>query len=178
MSAALISLALQAGAPLVRDILSKRIGAENTELAEGVVGLIARRAGVSVDALPQLAESDPDTVKKAIVEVDSAQAPGMVALYAQEMEFANATLHSDQDGRAWKSAWRPAGMYLIGFLWLWNVVILHVTNAIAKVALPPMPFEQLLQLSGLYFGLYMGGHTVKDVVSKLATRISGNGGAA
>lgn len=178
MSAALISLAMQAGAPLVRDILSKRIGAENAELAEGVVGLIARRAGVSVDVLPQLADTDPAKVMEAIVDVDGAQAPGMVALYAQEMEFANATLQADQDGPAWKSAWRPAGMYLIGFLWLWNVVILHIANAIARTALPPMPFEQLMQLSGLYFGLYMGGHTIKDAIEKWVGRGSGNGGAA
>ncbi|WP_323790114.1 hypothetical protein [Thalassovita sp.] len=170
MSAALISLALQAGAPLVRDILSQRIGAQNAELAEGVVGLIARRAGVSVGELPEIAKSNPDSVIDAIADVEVQHAPGMVALYAQEVEFAQATLQADQNGAPWTSAWRPAGMYLIGFLWLWNVVILHVVNAIAKIALPPVPFEQLLQLSGLYFGLYMGGHTVKDVITKWAAR--------
>jgi hypothetical protein len=59
-------------------------------------------------------------------------------------------------------------MYLIGLLWIWNVIVLHVLNASLKIALPPMPFEQLMQLSGLYFGLYMGGHTIKDMVGKWA----------
>lgn len=178
MSAALISLAMQAGAPIVRDILSKRIGAQNTQLAEEVLGLIARRAGVDTGALSDLTMTSPERVTKAIVEIENEDAPEMIALYAQELEFAQAALAADQDGSSWKSAWRPAGMYLIGFLWLWNVVILHITNAIAKTALPPVPFEQLLQLSGLYFGLYMGGHTVKDVIAKWAARAPGKGGAA
>ncbi len=168
MSAALISLAVQAGAPLIRDILSKRIGAENTELAEGVLGLVANRAGVSVDHLPQKAHIDPGSVRDAIVGVEADEVPGLLAIYAQDMEFAQATLAADQNGAAWKSAWRPAGMYVIGFLWLWNVVLLHVINAVFKIALPPMPFEQLFQLTALFSGLYMGGHTAKDVAEKVA----------
>lgn len=179
MSAALISLAMQAGAPLVRDILSKRIGAQNTQLAENVLELVARRMGLeNTTALPELAISEPEDVIKAIADVEQTEAPGLIAVFAQELEFAQATLDADQDGGAWKSAWRPAGMYLIGFLWLWNVVILHVINAMVKTALPPVPFEQLLQLSGLYFGLYMGGHTIKDVITKWAARAPGKGGAA
>lgn len=178
MSAALISLAMQAGAPIVRDILSKRIGAQNTQLAEEVLGLIARRAGVTVQDLPDMASTKSDDIVEAIAEVEVGDAPGLLAIYAQEIEFAQAALDADQGRSAWSSAWRPAGMYLIGFLWLWNVVILHVTNAICKTALPPVPFEQLLQLSGLYFGLYMGGHTIKDVIAKWATRAPGKGDGA
>jgi len=168
MSAALISLALQAGAPLVRDILSKRLGAKNTELAEGVLGLIATRAGVNADELLDLANTKPEAVTEAIVGVEVDEVPGLLAIYAQDMEFAQVALAADQNGAAWKSAWRPASMYLIGFLWLWNVVLLHVINAVFKIALPLMPFEQLFQLTVLISGLYMGGHTVKDVVGKVA----------
>lgn len=168
MSAALISLALQAGAPLVRDILSKRLGAKNTELAEGVLGLIATRAGVNADELLDLANTKPEAVTEAIVGVEVDEVPGLLAIYAQDMEFAQVALAADQNGAAWKSAWRPAGMYVIGFLWLWNVVLLHVINAVFKIALPPMPFEQLFQLTALFSGLYMGGHTAKDVAEKVA----------
>lgn len=168
MSAALISLALQAGAPLVRDILSKRLGAKNTELAEGVLGLIATRAGVNADELLDLANTKPEAVTEAIVGVEVDEVPGLLAIYAQDMEFAQVALAADQNGAAWKSAWRPAGMYVIGFLWLWNVVLLHVINAVFKIALPPMPFEQLFQLTALFSGLYMGGHTAKDVAGKVA----------
>jgi hypothetical protein len=57
-------------------------------------------------------------------------------------------------------------MYLLGFFWTWNIVLLHVANAIWKVALPPVPFDQLLALTGIFMALYMGGHTLKDVASK------------
>ena len=77
-----------------------------------------------------------------------------------------ATLAAEQDEPLWARMWRPGGMYLIGFLWLWNAVILHVANAIFKIALPPMPWDILMGLSSLYFALYMGGHTVKDLVGK------------
>jgi hypothetical protein len=30
-----------------------------------------------------------------------------------------------------------------------------------------MPFEHLMGISALYMGLYMGGHTIKDVAGKL-----------
>jgi hypothetical protein len=50
------------------------------------------------------------------------------------------------------------------------VMLLHVANAIWKIALPPMPWDQLIYFSGLYMGLYMGGHTVKDVVAKMVSR--------
>ena len=67
-------------------------------------------------------------------------------------------------------AWRPGGMYLIGFLWLWNTVIINISNAALGTEFWPMEFERLIQLSGLYFGLYMGGHTVKDVISKWSAK--------
>ena len=38
----------------------------------------------------------------------------------------------------------------------------------AGLALPPVPFEQLFQLTALFSGLYMGGHTAKDVAGKVA----------
>lgn len=176
MSAALISLAMTVGAPLVRDILTKRIGAGNARLAEDVISLIAERAGVAPADLDRQIADHPQTVQDAISDVEMSKAPELVALYASELEFATTALEADQRGAGWKSAWRPAGMYMIGFLWLWNVVILHGINALAKTALPPVPFEQLLQLSALYFALYMGGHTVKDVVGKWATRNPGRGG--
>jgi hypothetical protein len=53
-------------------------------------------------------------------------------------------------------------MYMIGLLWLWNVIVLHSLNAIFKISLPQIDLVILLQLSGLYMGLYMGGHTLKD----------------
>lgn len=166
MTAPLIALAVQIGAPMIRAALERRLG-ENGKLAAAVTDAIARRIGADPAALPALAETEPGRVIEAMREVER-EAPEMVRLYLAEAEAAAAMARSEETDPVWMRAWRPGGMYLIGFLWLWNAVILHVANAVAKIALPPMPFEQLIQLSGLYFGLYMGGHTIKDLVTKWA----------
>lgn len=95
-----------------------------------------------------------------------AEMPEKIALYAAELEARSALFErEDADGR-FSRWWRPAGMYLILFFWAWNIVLLHVFNAIWKIALPPVDFWVLLQFSALYMSLYMGGHTVKAVMAR------------
>lgn len=160
----LIALAGKIGLPILSQILSRRLGT-GPQLTEDVLRAVAARAGVPVGDLDALAESDPTIIGDALREVER-QSPELVALYATGLEKQFALLAAEQEEGGWRSGWRPAGMYLIGFLWLWNVVVLHVCNAIWKIALPPMDFGVLIQISGLYMGLYMGGHTVKDLAEK------------
>ena len=94
------------------------------------------------------------------------QSPELVALYAAGLEYQTAMMQAEQTEPLWQRAWRPAGMYLIGFLWFWNIVALHVANAVWKIALPQTPYDVLIQLTGIYAGLYMGGHTIKDLAEK------------
>ena len=162
---ALIALAAQVGLPIIEKVLNKKLGDQNGALAASVIKAIADRAGTPLDDLPNMAEKTPGRVIEAMRQVEAA-APEMLAAYDRDLQLQLAALAAEQDDPAWMRAWRPAGMYLLGFLWLWNAVLLHVGNAIWKIALPPMPFDQLIQLSGLYMGLYMGGHTVKDVIAK------------
>lgn len=164
MDPALISLAVQVGAPLIRDVLTKKIGAGNAQLATDVLDLVAHHAGVDVADLERKAQTNPDLVKDAILNAE-ADVPGIVALYTAGLEGQFALLKAEAKGPLWTWAWRPMGMYVIGFLWMWNVVLLHVANAIWKIALPPADFSVLMQISGLYMALYMGGHTFKDFVS-------------
>lgn len=161
MSSALIGLAVSVGAPLVTKILSRKIGAENADLVGSVIDAIAQHAGVTPDAVEGLAESDPDLLRDAI-QATEAMSPALISLYAQGLEYQAQALKADQAGPLWMQAWRPMGMYMIGVLWLWNVIVLHSLNAIFKIALPPIDLWVLLQLSALYMGLYMGGHTLKD----------------
>lgn len=159
----LIALALKSGLPVVEKLLSKKIGDQDGQLATSVIKAIADRVGTTPEGLPAATEEMPGRVIEAMREVERAT-PDMIAAYDRDMQLQLATLAAEQDEPVWMRAWRPAGMYLLGFLWLWNSVMLHVANAIWKIALPPMPFADLIQLSGLYMALYMGGHTVKDVV--------------
>jgi len=135
------------------------------ELRAAVIETIAEHAGTTPDGLENLANSNPDIVRAAIVEAER-MSPDLVALYAEGLEYQMAILDAERDGPLWTRAWRPAGMYLVGFLWLWNAVILHSLNAVFKIALPPIDWAVMLQFTALYLGLYMGGHTLKDFFSK------------
>lgn len=162
---ALISLAASAGIPLIKKILAQQIGGAGGELAGEVLAAVAAQVGVPVDQLDQAAVDQPAVVTQALRAVEE-RSPEFIALYAKGIELQLAQLQAEETEPLWMRAWRPGGMYMIGLLWLWNVIILHVCNAVWRVALPPMPFEQLIQLSGLYMGLYMGGHTIKDALAK------------
>lgn len=162
---AIAALALNAGLPIIEKVLTGKLGDTGGQLAAEVLGAIAKRVGVSPDQLDGVADQQPGQVIDAMRKVE-AMSPEIVGLYAAGLQGQFALLQAETAEGGWKAAWRPAGMYLLGFLWLWNVVLLHVGNAIWKTALPPMPFPELFQVSGLYMGLYMGGHTLKDVASK------------
>lgn len=161
----LASIALQAGLPIVEKLLSKRIGDEGGKLAMQVIQTIAERAGTTPDQIETFAETTPGRVIDAMREVERA-APELIAAYDRDLQLQLAALAAEQDDPAWMRAWRPGWMYLLGFLWLWNLVILHVANAVWKIALPPLPTTDLLALTGLFLSLYMGGHTVLRALGK------------
>lgn len=165
----ILGLAAEIGAPMIERILAGKIGRDNAALTREVITRIAMRSGARVEELDALAESDPETVREAIVDVET-QSPEILALYAQEVDLRMAQLEASRTEPRWWHAWRPVWMYLLGFLWLWNLVILHLLNARFKTALPPTDLLVLLQLTGIFLGLYMGGHTVKDFVAKWAAK--------
>lgn len=165
MLSTLMPLAVAVGAPVIERILSDKIGTGNAGLVRRVIETIAEQAGTTPDKLEDLARASPELVQAAIQEAER-MSPDLVALYGEGLEYQMAILDAERDGPLWTRAWRPGGMYLIGFLWLWNVVLLHVFNAVFKIALPAMDAALLFQLSALYLGLYMGGHTVKDIAAR------------
>lgn len=163
---ALIALATTVGAPLIRKILERKLGADNAELVTDVIGSIARDVGVAPGRLNEAAREHPGEVGEAIRRAES-MAPEMVALYARGLEGQFALAQAETRSEhflAW--AWRPAAMWGFGILWFWNIVIIHVANAYWKIALPETDLGILFSLNAVYMGLYMGGHTVKDFVAK------------
>lgn len=163
--AILAPLALQAGLPVLEKILSRKIGDAGGQLAAEVVRTIADRLQIAPEAVASEVEDRPGRVIEAMREVER-MSPELTALYAAGLQGQFALLQAESAEPLWARAWRPGGMWLILFLWLWNGVLLHVGNAIWKIALPPMPWDALGWLTGVFCGLYMGGHTLKDVVQK------------
>jgi len=162
---ALVALAGSAGLKVVEKIVARKFGDGAGQLAGEVLGAVADQVGVPVEQLDQAAEDQPAVVTKALQAVEE-RSPELIALYAAGLELQKAQLAAEASEPIWMRAWRPAGMYLLGLFWLWTVIIVHIVNAAAGTALPPMPVDQLVQISGLYMGLYMGGHTVKDIAAK------------
>lgn len=165
--APLIALALQAGFPTIKAILDRKLGDKGGALATDVLNTIASRAGVRPDELEATAEANPGKIIDAMRQVEP-MTPELVALYTTGLEKQFELLEAEMAEGGWKAAWRPAGMWFILFLWFYQIVGLHVANAIWRIALPACPWEQLVTFTGMYMGLYMGGHTIKDVVAKLA----------
>lgn len=163
---ALLTLAVQVGLPVVTRVLERRMGPASAALADDVLRAVADRVGAAPEQLETVAAETPGKVIEALREVERVEVPGMIAVYLAEAEAARAARVAEEQEPLWVRAWRPLGMYLLGFFWLWNIVLLHVANAVWKIALPPVPFDTLVQISGLYMGLYMGGHTVKDLATK------------
>ncbi|MGC9368692.1 MAG: hypothetical protein ACP5DX_04035 [Paracoccaceae bacterium] len=162
-AAALIPIAAQIGAPMIKKLLEKKIGAENADLAEEVVKQIASRAAVLPEDLGRMVEEDAATIEEAIM--DTERSPELARLYAAGLEGQFELLKAEGSDSFWMRAWRPGWMWLLGFLWLWSIVIAHVVNAVFKIALPPPDLWVLFQLTALFAAFYMGGHTFKDFVA-------------
>ncbi len=162
---ALAALALQSGLPIIEKLLTRKLGDKGGLLASEVLRAIAGRAGVVPEELEALAESNAPRALDAMREVDR-QSPELIALYAAGLQGQFDLLKSEQADPEWMRAWRPGWMYLLGFLWLWNLVLLHIANAFWKTALPPQPTDVLLGLTSLFLALYMGGHTVLRALGK------------
>jgi hypothetical protein len=167
MSPALIAIAADLGLTIVEKVLTKKLGDKNGQLAADILRSVANRAGVGVEDLDSLAETDPTRVGDAMRVVEH-MSPELLALYAADQQYQLAVLQAESGEGLFMRAWRPAGMWMILMLWLWNAIILHVCNAYFRIALPVIPFDQLMALTALYFTLYMGGHTLKDVVKNWA----------
>ena len=161
----LASMALHAGLPVIEKILFGRLGDAGGQLAGQIIRKVAESAGATPETLDDMAASSPGRVIDAMREVEKAT-PELVALYAADAQLQLAALQAEQGDPTWMRAWRPGWMYLLGFLWLWNRVILHVANAAWKIALPPLDTANLLALTGLFLSLYMGGHTVLRALGK------------
>ena len=161
----LVTLAAKLGAPLVRQILERKIGSANTTLVTTTLEAIAGRVGVPVDGLEEAVASRPEVVAGAIMDAE-AQLPPLIDVLLADAQGAAALASAEGNSEhflAW--AWRPAAMWGFGALWFWALVIVPTLQAITNTVLVAPDLSILLQLNVVYMGLYMGGHTVKDFVA-------------
>lgn len=163
----LAAIALNAGFPMVKAILERKIGDKNGALVTDVIGAIATRVGAKPEDLDKIATDSPGKIIDAMRQVEP-MTPELISLYTSGLQHQFEMLQVEMAEGGWKAAWRPAGMWFILVLWAYQIIGLHVANAVWKIALPAAPWENLITFTAMYMGLYMGGHTIKDVVANLA----------
>ena len=159
----LIPIATEVGAPIVKRALEKHLGSGAGKVGEMVIEAIAEELGSTPSSLPHVVAEQPKAVETAVRVVEA----DMRSVYEAEAANRAALIDAEKLEPAWTWAWRPLTMYLIGFLWLWALIGVHAANRFGA-AMPSVDLAVLFNLTAIYMGLYMGGHTVKAVAQQLA----------
>lgn len=160
---------LKAGAPILLDVVKSNL----PEAVGKVVESIAVKVGVepTPEAIQAKHAAEPEIVEEAIREV-ATESPEEWAYYVQADAIrADILARQDQQGglaAAWKWLW----MYLLAVFWSWAIIVQPLVNWFAGADMRLVDLGTLMGLTTIYLGLYMGGHTIKDV----ATKWTGNPG--
>lgn len=162
MEAILAALAGQVVAPVIKKILTDKIGGTGGELAGKVIDIIAEKAGVPADKLDE-APNLP-----AAIEAAEPEAVDLLAQHVESQRLMNETLKAelDKDGPTWTWAWRPGWMWLLAFVWLYALVVRPLANAVFEASIEAIDLGTLMTLTGVFTGLYMGGHTALKGIEK------------
>ena len=168
----LAGIAAEVGAPLIKKILEPKIGASGGALAETVIQTIAEKAGAEPIDLPAL---DRPSLETAIRQAE-AEAPELIAVYAAGLEGQFALLQAETKEGIWQSAWRWGWMYLLAAFWIWRIIVLPVLNRTTDHPIEPIDLAVLMTLTSWFIGLYMGGHTIKELGRSVAEAVKGRKG--
>jgi len=165
LASILLTAAGDLAGPVIRKILGDRLGGVGGELAGKVIDVIAEKAGVPAEALPDL---PPDDLQEAIVAAEP-EAADILMAHVESQRLMNETLKAELDkgGPTWTWAWRPSWMWLLAFVWLYALILRPLANAAFGAAIEAVDLTILMTLTGVFTGLYMGGHTAKSIMSGL-----------
>jgi hypothetical protein len=169
LASILIDVAARVGAPIVKSLLEKHVGGAAGEIGGMVIDAIAGKAGVTPD---KLQNQDPKILETAVRDVEAAAPDLIVAWNVQQRQAIELMRAEMGNGRSWWMwAWRPAWMWFLGFLFLFRLVLVPVTDAILGSSIAAgVDLSTMMTLTAWFMGLYMGGHTVKDALAKWAER--------
>lgn len=166
----LIGIAAKVGAPIVKNLLKEHLGGTAGHVGGSIIDAIAEKAGVSPPELPDVPEKE---LEKAVLEVEAQDAPELLAHLLESQRLANQLMMKEMDsGPFWSWAWRPGGMYLIGFFWLLYVLVYPLLNLFLRLFGTTAELQTmvdvatLLAISGGFISLYMGGYTALKGIEK------------
>lgn len=172
--AILLPIAAKLGLPVLTRILARHGGETGGAVAEALAD-IGAVLGVAPtpEAISDAYSADPVKAGPAIAATESANGDRWLGLVEEGLKGQFGLLMAEQRSGGWRDGWRPGGMYLLAFLWAWTFVILPVVNAAFAAAILPPDLSTLSWLTSLFMGLYMGGHTVKDLADKAREAVTG-----
>lgn len=157
--------------PIIKKILSDKLGGAGGEIAGKVIEAIAEKAGVTPSDLPHLPTDD---LRDAIAATEPVAADILVQ-HVESQRLMNETLKAELDkgGPTWTWGWRPGWMWLLAFVWLYALILRPLTNAAFDASIEAVDLTILMTLTGVFTGLYMGGHTAKSIMSDLRKHSDG-----
>jgi hypothetical protein len=162
----LIGVAAKVGAPVIKGILERRVGKAGADLADAVIGAIARRA----DANPESLESLPPKQIEEAVKQAEAEAADIITQFTEQQRMAHDLQMAEMEkGPLWTWAWRPAGMWLVLSLFCYGLVVVPLIR-LFRPGMEPFALDTLMQFGGVYMSLYLGGHTAKYAFDKWRKR--------
>lgn len=165
LASILLGAASDLAVPVIKEVLGDKIGGAGSEIAGKVIDVIAKKAGVSSDRLPDMPAGE---LQDAIVATEP-DAAGILMHHVESQRLMNEALKAELDkgGPTWTWGWRPGWMWLLAFVWLYALILRPLANAAFGAAIEAVDLTILMTLTGVFTGLYMGGHTAKSIVSGL-----------
>lgn len=162
----LLDIASRYGLPVLRTVLRRELGSSGevvSDVTETVLKTVAGHAGVTPDKLSELPEA---ALAEAAVFAETS--PEVIEAYAKYQKEVNRLLLApmEADKPTWTWAWLPAWQWFLMALWSFTWVIVPIANAAFRSNIPVPNVTDLANLTLAYLALHMGGHTVKDFVSK------------
>jgi hypothetical protein len=166
IAAIVLKVAAEIGAPMIKGMLENAAPGMVSEIGGKIIDAVAGKAGVAPERLPELAIAEPETVSAAVSAVE-ANMPELVALWSKGLDGQFALLGAETKEGVLQSAWRWGWMYLLGFFWVWKIVLLPVINHFLRLPIETIEAAILMTLTSWFLALYMGGHTLKEVAKSI-----------
>ena len=168
LAAILLDAASSLAVPVIKRILTEKLGGQVGDIAGKVIDAIAEKAGVAPEALPGLPEKQ---VQEAIVAAEPVAADILVQ-HVESQRLANELMQAELDkgGPLWTWGWRPMWMWLLAALWTYAFMGRPLANAAFGWSIEALDTGVLMTVTTVYVGLYMGGHTIKDIAAKRAEK--------
>ncbi|KQZ92789.1 hypothetical protein ASD64_19270 [Mesorhizobium sp. Root157] len=165
LASILLTAAGELAVPVIRKLLNESIGNAGGDITGKVIDIIAAKAGVTPDRLPDVPAPD---LQDAIVAAEP-EAADILIKHVESQRLINEAVKAELDkgGPTWTWGWRPGWMWLLAFVWLYALILRPLANAAFGAAIEAVDLTILMTLTGVFTGLYMGGHTAKSIISGL-----------